>query len=298
VLVAWGFLSFTLNASIIDFTAAAGASGCTKAPTVTCTGPDDINTTTLKPYDWDYIASASLLNAALANSPFKGADNWKFDYSNVLIPKSDLTVSTYTAWAVTNDAITDPDGHSFTRGVTFADAGGANFILSYKPRPNSSDPPTIDFVQVFQQIDNGGAPVAHVDTASSVVPFYIQGGAYGNALERWMLDVPYTCESFPPGAISTTDPHCESDVDELTLSETRNFQTLVAVDDGLRNGIHHVTLYGGVSWGYTYTNTDTPEPAFGILSGVVLLGFAGLKYHRARRTDYGRGPLSVDASQN
>ncbi|HLJ15425.1 MAG TPA: hypothetical protein VKV15_13075 [Bryobacteraceae bacterium] len=276
LLAACSVLLRTANASPI----------CTSAPTVTCTGPDDYNTTTLSPFGASFITQGSFLNAAVANSSFKLTDNWSFTYAANPIPMSDLTVDTYTAWAVTDDPITDPDGVARARPVAGADAGGANFILSYTPRPNSTDPPTIDFLQMYQQSINGGANQAFIDNAGkSSTPFYIQAGGVGNAFNRWMLDVPYDCEnSGTPLANGTNigpSPTCSGGTDEAVLSANVNFQTLVAVDNGFQNGIHNVLLYGGESWGYTYTNTDIPEPALGPLSGAFLLGLIVLQRRRS-----------------
>src|SRR5947207_765175 len=91
------------NAGLIGFV----NDPCTAAPTVTCIGPDDSNTSTLLPLS--YITDASFLTGAIANSNFKTTDNWKFDFSTNLIPEGDLKVSTYTAWAVNNTPPKDPN---------------------------------------------------------------------------------------------------------------------------------------------------------------------------------------------
>jgi hypothetical protein len=272
---------FNVNASVIG--------QATGAPTVSATCPapcDDLNTTTLMPFGPGYITDASFLNAAIANSAFKATDNWNFTFAANPIPKSDLTVSVYTAWAVTNDPIMGPDGIPRARPVMNADAGGANFVLSYTPRPNTTDPPTIDFLQIFQQSFNGGANTTFIDNGGkTTTPFYIQSGNVGNALNRWMLDISYDCEnSGTPSANGTNvgpSPTCQGGTDEAVLSASVNFQVLVAVDGGFQNGVHQVVLYGGETWGYTYTNSDIPEPSLGILSGAVLLGLAVLKRYRA-----------------
>ena len=277
--VACSLLPINVNASVIGF--------ATGAPTVTATCPspcDDINTTTLMPFGAGYITNASFLMAAIANSSFKATDNWNFTYSNTPIPESDLKVNVYSAWAVTNDPITDPGGTMRARPVMNADAGGANFVITYTPRPNTTDPPTIDFVQMYQQSFNGGANQTFIDNLGGPTPFYIASGGVGNALNRWMLDISYDCEnSRTPSANGTNvgkSPTCQGGVDEAILSASVNFQVLVAVDGGFQNGVHQVVLYGGESWGYTYTNADIPEPSVGMLSGVVLLGLAALKRRR------------------
>lgn len=89
-----------------------------------------------------------------------------------------------------------------------------------------------------------------------------------------MYDRPWSCENAAPGAIAFD---CPSGADEQTLNETDMFQTLVAVDTGFVNGVHTATIYGGVTWRYTCTNSDTPEPAFGAITGALLLGLAGFK---------------------
>ena len=270
---------FAAGSFLLSTANAAPLLPCTAAPIVACVGPDDLNTSVLTPFGPGYITNpASFLAPAIANSPFTLANNWNFLYAVDPIPRSDLKVSTYTAWAVTNTPPTDPDGRAPAPRTTFSDGGGANFILQYTPRPNTTDPPTIDFLQLLQITANGGASQYYIDNNANTTPLYIQSGFYGNALERWMYDIPWTCENLAPGAISGVCPYPAGD--ELTLSETDMFQTLVVVDDGFQNGIHNVTLYGGVTWGYSYSNVDIPEPSLGVLSGAILLALGGLKPRR------------------
>jgi hypothetical protein len=258
---------------------------CTGVPIAVCAGPDDLNTSVLTPFPNGYITNpASFLANAVANSPFTMANGWDFIYAPNPIPESDLKVLTYSAWAVFNTAPTDPDGNTPAPRASGCDCGGANFILQYTPRPNSTDPPTIDFLQLLDVTANAGASQYYIDNGDvSTTPLYIQSGGRGNALERWMYDRPWTCENAAPGAIAIA-PNCpySAATDELTLSETDMFQTLVAVDDGFVKGVHEVTIYGGVTWGYSYSNVDTPtpEPSSGFLTGAFLLALAAVTTRR------------------
>ena len=83
------------------------------------------------------------------------------------IPFSDFNLSVYEAWVVTNDPVPTPDGINHPqRPVTNAEAGGANFVLTYVPRANSTDPVKTNFIQAYvDNINGAGFGGAVIDNA-------------------------------------------------------------------------------------------------------------------------------------
>src|SRR4029078_1668040 len=115
-------------------------------------GVDDNNTSTLGPDPAQFITQSSFLVNAAAFSGFN-TDKWIFQKAEKPIPERDLKVAPYSAWVVTHDKVTDPGGNVKVVDVVNKDAGGANFGLTYTPRPNSDDPPEdkITFLQVLHR---------------------------------------------------------------------------------------------------------------------------------------------------
>src|SRR5205814_10318336 len=128
----------------------------TTAPTASGIGVDDSNVSTLTPLGANYITAAMLLNNAIANSPFNNA-NWNFSFVNgttiPFVPATDFTVNTYDAWVVTNDPVNDPGGTPRSRPVMNADGGGADWALTYTPRPGTTDPASnsIHVLQTYEE---------------------------------------------------------------------------------------------------------------------------------------------------
>src|SRR3954468_1425560 len=69
------------------------------------------------------------------------------------IPDSDFTITQYTPWVVNNNMtegfLTLPSTDKVSRNITNQDAGGANIVISYTPRAESTDPTQVNFVQAF-----------------------------------------------------------------------------------------------------------------------------------------------------
>ena len=76
-----------------------------------------------------------------------------------------------------------------------------------------------------------------------------------------MYDRPYTCENALPFALSGNKCIYSDADDELTTSETVTFETMVATEATFE-GAEFITIYGGITWGYSYSSmdADTPEP--------------------------------------
>ena|SRR5271157_368978 len=284
-----------LSVACVMFPRTAGA--ITASPTAQGWGPDDWNVSTIDPNSFQTYCNWILngLNAA----GYTSANGWNFAFAGTgpaasipNIPVSDFSVNYYQAWVVTNDAIPAgiPSNGIPTRSVANQDAGGADFVLSYQPRASSTDPTSIHFVQAYLDTING---VSTGNNATGVldgpayaggtgVPYYdlcCTSGTIGTS--SWVRDIPFTCES---GAYALINGRtgCDTGVDEAITSESVQFQMFVIganpVDlSGSGGAANTYILYGGEQWGYTYTATDAPEPCCALLSGLVLLGVAGIK---------------------
>jgi len=181
------------------------ASGNTAAPTAVGFGVDDNNTSTLMPFGAQYITQSNFLNNAVNASGFTKANNWTFQFVNgttiPFIPAGDLTVNTYSAWVVTNDPVADPGGKLRNSRVKGADAGGANFAVTYTPRMNSTDPgaASIHFLQIFRESRNGQAPNFGVDNLGApppTAPWYDTCCVSSiGANSSWIFDQPVNCEN-------------------------------------------------------------------------------------------------------
>ena len=271
----------------------------TASPTATQTAGDDINTSTIDAASYQTYCNWILQGLTAAGYTAANGYNFAFAGSGVAsgianIPASDLVVSSYNAWVVTNDPFNDPNGTARSRPVTDQEAGGADFILTYTPRQNSNDPTSVNFLQAYLQnvnaagfgdgiLDNGGWSQA--DGGS---PYYnglqpngrrgISGTLANNV--AWMLDIPYTCES---GADSAAD--CSGGTDDAWTSEAVKFQAFVAGATPVNiGGTNYTILYGGEQWGYTYTSSDVPEPALGALGGVLMLAVAAIRKRQNTRS--------------
>jgi hypothetical protein len=284
--------SVTLAGALLSGTAGA----TTMAPTAQGWGQDDWNISTIFPNSYQTYCSW-VLNG-LSTAGFTPANGWNFAFAGFgpaaaipNIPASDFTIDYYKAWVVTHDPIpgnvTSGNRASGTDAIKNQDAGGADFVLTYAPRPNTSDPAAVHFIQAFVETQTGANPIKNTTgkldaPPNSPTPYYdlfSTGGAIGTS--TWMRDIPYACESGRAFARIGCDP--DPARDEFILSRSDTFQTFVVsantVDLSASGGSPYThILYGGEQWGYTYTNSDTaPEPSFGLLMGGVLLAFICVK---------------------
>jgi hypothetical protein len=268
----------------------------TTTPFAAMFGIDDWNTSTLDPYPVTYIPYSTWVGAAQVGTPFA---DWTFCFAGATcsvasIPPSDLKVNIYSAWAVQNDPVTGLNGVQYARPMytdnTLADAGGADFEFTYTPNANGdtpNDPTSIHFLQIVRMrscfstddltctwtdyryiFDNGGLGTLFYDKAGGISETIKGTDA------QWMLDIPYSCEDQGDrsrGLHTGFAPDCLSLEEGGKLKEERQFQVFVAEQSGT-----DVILYGGLQWGYIYTNADegngnppeTPEPAGFKLVGI------------------------------
>jgi len=197
------------------------------------------------------------------------------------IPDSDFTVSQYAAWVINNNDTTNfvsgPDqtlppvvaNNKHSRKLTNQDAGGANIVISYNPRASSNDPTNINFLQAYQLNTNGaGFNAGKMDNGGGTNPpsYNGSGGISGtgttdqsgtsplitsSTTAGWIVDIPYTPEE-----------GYGAPADDTINSETDNFVTFITgTKVNAADGKTYNVLYGGISWGYTFTTVDAPEPA-------------------------------------
>jgi len=232
-----GLLPLTSNAALTP----ASASGF---------GVDDMNTSTLNPNTVNggnntptlFTGQCPWITTAM--SAFVGANasytyTWAVPTFNLA---SDLSVSDYSAWVVTSP--NTANGFAFTGGITNKDCGGADFGLTYTPTAAGS-PQNVFFIQAYQEILNGAAPVVALDNGTNATPWYGGASTYAAAASK-MGDEPYDSEPEAKEGYHT-------DV---------QFQTVVAVDNVVSN-VNNLTLYQDAEWwGYQYSNIDAvPEPS-------------------------------------
>ena len=268
---------------------------------------DDINTSTT--IDVTFLSSSDLI--PILGKSFSGY-NFVFaslepgtgpsappDGLNVRpIDPGDFTIDQYKPWVVDNNDtanfLVDPSGTKASLGVTAQDAGGANILILYTPL-NDGDPTHVNFLQAFEEAINGEELTnAEIDNGGiTASPYYNYLGLTGNGILRantvpltadldfpaWLGDLPFYCEDNPV----PPSPKCQFPLredDQLTLASV-TFQTFIESDQicsadacGDNKGKTYQVLYGGVQWGFKYTNEDpVPEPSYAILLAV---GFAGI----------------------
>ena len=255
------------------------------------------------------------------------------------VPSSDFSFKQYDPWVDTDPGATAPTGFVNARPVNNQDAGGADAVLIYTPRP-TGDPTTVNFVQAYiDNINNTGFTSGTIDNLGDSTPFYNNLGIHGTDMTQlftpvtnapgqglnargssaWILDNPYKCESFiptasgfpPAGANANCTGGPAPPNDEVLTSDVLAFQTFIestqtiyynqdlATPYSLTNngGVMQTwdVLYGGVQWGFSYTNADppnaqpvvlpppspipVPEPSSILLLGV---GLAGLGFAQRR----------------
>jgi hypothetical protein len=286
LVLAYGTLPLTVSAT-------------TMAPTAQGWGQDDWNVSTISPNPKPtYQTFCNWIVTGLNDAGYTSGKGWNFAFAGSTsapgianIPESDFTVNYYKAWVVTNDPL--PAGTLSAgipvRDVTNQDAGGADFVLSYKPRPDTRDPVNVNFIQAYiDNLNGAGFGTGILDNLGHLqkdggVPYYNRYAVSGKSgTTSWIRDIPFTCES---GAYArnpdTNRVGCGVGVDEATVSEAVQFQTFVVGATPVNlNGKSTYILYGGEQWGYSYAASDVPEPSFTILSGLVLMGIGAVGRRR------------------
>jgi hypothetical protein len=254
---------------------------------------DDENISTISPFPTpSYQTYCNWILQGLDNRGFTPANGYNFAFagSGVAaaipnVPMSDFNAVVYRPWAATDVGFKDLGGQYISRPVVNQEAGGADFELAYTPRPNSTDPTSVNFVQAYIDNVNGvGFRPGTLDVPKkSTSPYYNAVGIAGTLKSNvaWMADIPYTCED-------NGNNDCSGGTDDARVSEEVDFQTFVAganpvpLKDANGNEKNYIVLYGGVQWGYAYTSIDIPEPAFGAFAGLLALVLATVGRQRCK----------------
>jgi hypothetical protein len=223
----------------------------------------------------------------------------------VPIDPGDFTIDQYKPWVVNNNKSTNnvigPDGSNNSLHLTNVDAGGADILLSYTPL-NDGDPTKVNFVQAFiQNTNHTRFTKGKIDNDDGPTPYYNEHGKTGTGKKSrnrvplkadsttaaWLIDIPGRCEN---GLQGPSSKNCQDGKDETITSQVQMFQTFIESDKKF-NGVTYQVLYGGVSWGYSYSNVDMevklPEPSYVVVLAFV---FAGCQFARYFR--WLRGPSS------
>jgi hypothetical protein len=267
--------------------------GTTAGKTVTGVGIDDTDTATTM--NITYQTFCPWIMAGAARFP---TYNFVFAGQGVAsnipnIDPGDFTIDQYSPWVVSNNAttnnITPPDDSNVNRGVTDQDAGGANIVISYTPL-NAGDPTKVNFVQAFIQNTNGAGFNNGTMDSGRANPYYNGDAVSGTGTTRrrrvvplstdsttaaWMVDIPYRCEN----GLLPASAHCIGGKDDTLTSQVQKFQTFIESDKVIDGRTYNV-LYGGVQWGYSFTNVDIPEPASIAMAGAAFALLGLLRFRR------------------
>lgn len=261
-----------------------------------------------------FNASAAAWNAAHPGSRYDwvlaGDQASAIGKMFTLIDPSALEVRQYKPWVTDNDLVFNYalglDKKKYSRFVINQDSGGVDFVLKYTPDPQAQNPETFNFLQdirtTYGRAERGVAypNYTHFDSGNAPTPFYNDRGVSGSSNQPeegvqfadddelnlsaengygWMLDIPFRCETGYT-AVSTcpdTTPLNDGKVTRITST----FDTYIESDEIVNNKIYHV-IFGGLRWGYTYANSDTPEPMSLALLGSGLAGLAALRRRHRR----------------
>lgn len=272
--------------------------GTTTGATVTANGPKFKDTATT--FDMNYFTSCPYITNGVAAVPDFAKYNFVFAGQGVAsgipnIPASDFTIAQYKPWVVNNntkvnyvtDPATDNKGNNLItqRGITNEDAGGADILINYTPRKMTNDPTSVNFVQAYIASLNGAAFTdGTIDNGTSMYPYYNGTGVAGSGATLRVKET-------PPLTASPTSPAWMVDVPFTgppDTSETDYFQAFISSPVMLTNpatGMPQTynVLYGGVSWGYSFSEAALPSPepsSVGLFGGIF-----GAAVLRRRRTN-------------
>jgi hypothetical protein len=175
---------------------------------------------------------------------------------------------------------------TYTPGAN--DPTTVNFIQAYSDNINNTGPTSGridnlgDSTPFYNNIGIHGTGTTQSVTTYANTP---GKGMDAKGSSAWIMDVPYKCESFIPTAEGKVPPGSNANCtggpappnDEVLTSDVLMFQTFIEstqtiyYNAGLENAYSRTdnggvaqtwdVLYGGVQWGFSYSNSDPVSPA-------------------------------------
>ena len=238
----------------------------TLADSVTQVFGDDFNTSTTNALASPGQAAAittsmnNFVTANPANGSGPSGQSWSYTWAPaaaVAKVEAGITVLNYSPFVVNVTAATDAAGNKYPV-VGPAELGGALINLKYTPQVGAPAFTSLHWIQAYSGTIYGKAfgpildnnPAGPYSSQSNVSPFYdtvYAAGTLGGG-GGYFLDRPRV-------------PENEYEMNPVVAS---NFSVVLADDVQTMVGKiiqNTVTLYGGESWGFTYTAADVPEPS-------------------------------------
>lgn len=256
-------LALVLALAITGALAARGASaltisGTTAASTKTNVAPDtDLSVTT------NAIGSVTGADQAMKNALAAQFPGWTITYSTAASLQGTLNVSVYSPVVLGDDW------------------GGAKIDATYTTGTGDPAVAALHWIQlVTTNLPLNGATSPYIDPYPNddTLPYY-----WTLAEDANTATVSGSCGNFTQGAKSATTYHyydCSSRLPTSGSADTTwSGELLLAA----QTGANAVTVYGGITWGWTLSD-PVPEPAPWVLLTVGFLGL-GVVRRRSRRTD-------------
>jgi len=193
-------------------------------------------------------------------------------------------------WVVRRPATTQPNGLGYPAIPGPQDNGGQVVYVSYAPTAAqlAAGAPAVGSVLWLQAYSvTSNMPILTWNGSNSQL---LDNGAlpWNNARNQATPWYP-TAGNLPAGTSAMadapviTEPEPVSPLGDGPFTYNDQFQTFIATDTPNFNGFdNYVTIYGGVSWGFSFTSVDpAPEPSAMCFAGTALLSF--LVFRRRRQ---------------
>lgn len=273
-----------------------------RGQSVTAPWGDDFNTSTLNP-----LAAVSTLanaqsasistaltnygNANNANPPPSG-EHWTYNWAGAAQEASvekGINVVTYKPFAAGIGVVNLPPAGTTFDAVPKGENAGALITLTYTPNNNNNAPVLQNafWIQAYSGTiyGNNFGPILdnnptgpYQSQSNSLTPYYggAQGAIVAGGNNSYFADEP----TVPELNVLGPKPFAEYENNPIVSA---NFAVVLATDSyNAMTNTNTLTLYGGYTWGFTYTAMDrpVPEPSSLVLGS---LGVVGIVIHALRR---------------